>query len=171
MKLCTLFAGLSLLSSLVLADTSTSILLPEVKKLMEVKPINDPQMAQNAYVYLMGIDAADDDYFAVSKKVIEHDNQIVRLYQYKKLELAMKVNDERDWYRYFCKDLYKRQCVQATLYKKNKILLARFNMLIKQQQINVQEIPAFLESLGDKAKNPYTLVPFTWDAKSATLST
>lgn len=119
----------SLITCVASADTQ---LLPEVEKLMDIHPVNDIHMRQNSYVYLMGIDAADDDYFAVSKKVIEHDNQIVRLYQYKKLELAMKVNDERDWYRYFCKDLYKRQCVQATLYKKNKILLARFNTLIKQ---------------------------------------
>ncbi|AWM80794.1 hypothetical protein DKL61_10790 [Gammaproteobacteria bacterium ESL0073] len=159
MKRWGLLLGLSLFSVSLLANTSATELLPEVKKLMDIKPINDPQMAQNAYVYLMAIDAVDDDYFEVGKKVIEHDNQLVRqsikdgsltsienntnnpLYHYKKLELAMKVNDEGDWYRYFCKDLYKRQCIQATLYnasqldalyKKNKILLARYNTLIKQ---------------------------------------
>lgn len=51
------------------------------------------------------------------------------------------------------------------------MVLVNAKLLIKQQHISAEDIPAFLEHLGDKAKNPYSLEPFRWDAKKSMLST
>lgn len=154
MQLYVLFFGLTFFSSfLPLMDDTSTELLPEVKELLDVKPINDPQMAQNAYVYLMAIDAVDDDYFTVGKRIVEYENKSVRLaiktndsapidkdrdesiYQYQ----TLKFDDES--YRYPCMDLYDAQCVTSVLkdlarlnklYQKNNTVLTRYKAIIEK---------------------------------------
>lgn len=50
-------------------------LLPEVKKALEVPPLDEKEMAQNSYVYLLTIDAKDDDYVDIARKYLMANNQ------------------------------------------------------------------------------------------------
>lgn len=154
MQLYVLLFGLTFFSSfLPLKDDASTELLPEVQKLLDVKPINDPQMAQNAYVYLMAVDAMSDDYFTLGKRIVEYENKNIRLaiktndsapiekgrdvsiYQYQTLKL------DDDSYQYPCMDLYNAQCVTSVLkdlarlnklYKKNNTVLARYKAIIEK---------------------------------------
>lgn len=63
----------ALLPQLSYGNTETP-LLPEVKKALEVPPLDEKEMAQNSYVYLLTIDAKNDDYFDISKKYLIANN-------------------------------------------------------------------------------------------------
>lgn len=139
----------SLITCVASADTQ---LLPEVEKLMDIHPVNDIHMRQNSYVYFMGMDALNDDYFSVGKKIVEHINKVTReslaigdqhitfedknnpIYQYETIKLVGEP------YTYPCYRLAKKGCVQEimndldkaqVLIKANKALLARYKYVIK----------------------------------------
>lgn len=126
-----LLLGLALVSNLIQADQATPTLLPEVAKLIDVKPINDPHMEQNAYVYSMAIDARDEDYFAVGKKIVEQANKVVQLaikeqsstpfesdentliYRYKSIKFDITLEGKN--YVYHCADIDDMHCVEKVL--------------------------------------------------------
>lgn len=52
----------------------------------------------------------------------------------------------------------------------NYLTLINAKLAIKQAHITKEQVPNFLQKLGDKAQNPYNKKPFVWDEATQTLS-
>ena len=147
----------AIIVSLISTINSSTDLLPEAQPFIQVKPINEKQMDQNAYVYLMAIDAVDDNYFDLGKKIILQGNKITQkavkehndiilekdrensLYKYERLVRDWKINNKN--YKYACYELDNENCVNdvlkdlksvGLLLDKNKKLLKRYEHAIQQ---------------------------------------
>lgn len=156
MKLYALFISLTF-SSLALANPSGTPLLPEVKDIITVKPINEASMDQNSYVHLMAMDAAHDNYLSVGKNIILHTNKMLiqsiqnktqtvledeknhKIYDYNRLTPKLSINQQK--YQFPCDDLNEMHCIPKALetlqliaesIKKYKPLLTRYQQAMQQ---------------------------------------
>lgn len=130
-------------------------LLPAVTQLLNVPTINEKQMAQNAYVWLQTIDGPiSTNYFSVAKRVLLNNNQLLQqavsnndaslLKQFDTPENYFGAKYQLEFvmgrYQFPCAALANNYCVVEVLkdkeqlkqlIEKNKILLARYQNIIK----------------------------------------
>lgn len=153
-----------LISSL---NSSTS-LLPEVEPFTHINPINEKQMDQNAYVYLMALDAVDDSYFEIGKKILLHNNKVTQeavkehdetiienasdnmVYDYDKLDISWAVSNKK--YNYACNDFNNKHCVDDIL-KDSKVI----NVLLNENKKLLTRYEHILELPGYDSYPPITL--------------
>ncbi|UYZ82874.1 hypothetical protein MTZ49_09640 [Entomomonas sp. E2T0] len=164
-----LMAGLFIITPVIAQETSKISLLPEVKQLLVVSDIDEKAMEQNGYVSLLSINGPkSENLFTVAKRVILNNNRLLQqavknndnslLEQFDTPENYFGKNYELHFllgkYQFPCASLAKQYCVEEVLkdkerliqlIEKNKILLARYQNLIKlpnfQAYSSVVEMP------------------------------
>lgn len=150
-----LIIGLLTVMPVTAEQATETELLPAVKQLLTIPDINEKQMEQNAYVWLLTIDGPKStNYFSVAKRVILNNNRLLQQAVANNDRSLLKQFDNpenyfgRDYqlkfemgnYQFPCAFLANNYCVDeilkdkeylTKLIEKNKILLARYQNLIK----------------------------------------